>query len=83
MFEGQADLGGFGAEGSGGGGMPSITIYNTAIAQAIAEQGPGGVSPGPITGGGGPAPHHHHGPGPGPGGGGGPHHGPGPYHHHH
>ena len=68
-FPGQPDLGGFGGGAGGGGG---INIVNTAIAQAIAEQGPGGVSPGPITVGGGGNMHHH---------GGGGHHGGG--HHHH
>ena len=67
-FEDQPDLGGVGAEGSGGGGMPSINIVNTAIANAYAEQGPGGISGGPIStggiggGGGGGGHHHHHGP---------------------
>lgn len=37
-FESQPDLGGFGAGSEG-----AINIYNTAIAQAAAEQGPGGI----------------------------------------
>jgi hypothetical protein len=53
-----------------------ITIYNSAIAQAINETGPGGVSAGPITGVGGkpkPKPKPHGGGGGGHGGGGGGH----------
>lgn len=76
-FPGQPDLGGFGGGAGGGGG---INIVNTAIAQAINESGPGGVSAGPITGGGiGGGGNHHMPGGHHPGGG---HHGGGGHHRH-
>lgn len=57
-FENQEELGGFGPAGNKGGAMGAINIYNTAIAQAAAEQGPGGVGQQATA----PSPgqHHHH-----------------------
>lgn len=47
------------SEAERGGGAAGVTIYNTAIAQAAAEQGPGGIGQTATAGHGGGGHHHH------------------------